>query len=89
MHYMIIEHYRGGSPGPVYARFRKLGRMAPEGLRYVGSWVAPDGAQCYQVMECDEHALLERWMAAWADLVDFEVLPVLTSTEAVAKFAPT
>ena len=87
MHYMIIEHYRGGDPLPVYARFRERGRMAPEGLHYVGSWVTPDGARCYQVMDCDDRALLERWMAAWADLVDFEVQPVITSAEAATKFA--
>ncbi len=87
MHYMILEHFRRG-PEPVYARFRERGRMAPEGLRYVGSWVTPDGARCFQVMECDERALLDRWMAAWVDLVDFEVVPVLTSAEAAAAFAP-
>ena len=88
MQYMIIEHFRGGRPEAVYARFRERGRMAPEGLRYVASWVTRDGARCFQVMECDERALLEQWMAAWADLVDFEVVPVLTSAEAVAAFAP-
>jgi Protein of unknown function (DUF3303) len=86
MLYMIIEHFRVG-PEPVYARFRERGRMAPDGLRYVSSWVTADGARCYQVMECDERAVLDQWMAAWADLVDFEVLPVVTSAEAAATFA--
>lgn len=88
MHYMIIEHFRGGKPGPVYARFRERGRMAPDGLHYVASWVTPDGAECYQVMECDDRALLDEWMAAWSDLVEFEVLPVITSAEAAARFGP-
>lgn len=87
MHYMIVEHFRRG-PDPVYARFRERGRMAPDGLRYVGSWVTPDGARCYQVMECGDRGLLDQWMAAWADLVDFEVVPVMTSAEAAAAFAP-
>ena len=83
---MIVEHFRGGQPGAVYARFRKRGRMAPDGLQYVASWVTLDGARCYQVMECDDRALLDQWMAAWTDLVDFEVVPVMTSGEAAAAF---
>ena len=85
MLYMIIEHYRNGDPAPVYARFRAHGRQAPEGLRYVNSWVTEDLAHCYQVMECDDRALLEAWMGAWADLVEFEVHPVLSSAEAAAR----
>jgi hypothetical protein len=87
MHYMILEQFRRG-PEPVYARFRERGRMAPAGLRYVGSWVTRDGARCFQVMECEDRLLLDEWMAAWADLADFEVIPVMTSAEAAAAFAP-
>jgi hypothetical protein len=87
MLYMIIEHFREG-PEPVYARFRERGRMAPDGLKYISSWVTPDGARCYQVMECDDRALLDQWMAAWNDITDFEVHPVVTSAEAAAKFGP-
>ena len=87
MHYMIVEHFRGG-PEAVYRRFRERGRMAPDGLRYVSSWVVADGARCFQVMECDDPALLDRWMAGWADLVDFEVVPVIGSAQAAAAFAP-
>jgi hypothetical protein len=88
MLYMVIETFRGGDAVPVYRRFRDHGRLAPEGLRYVASWVTEDLRRCYQVMECDDAALLERWMAAWRDLVDFEVLPVVTSAAAVAAVAP-
>lgn len=88
MHYMIIERFRDGDPVPVYRRFRERGRMAPEGLRYVGSWVTTDLSLCYQVMECDERRLLDEWIANWDDLVDFEVIPVLTSAEAAAAVAP-
>lgn len=84
MHYMVIEHYRKGDPVPVYERFRERGRLAPEGLRYVTSWVTRDLAHCYQVMECDDEALLQEWMRAWQDLVEFEYLPVITSAEASA-----
>ncbi|HKW47471.1 MAG TPA: DUF3303 family protein, partial [Gemmatimonadaceae bacterium] len=76
---MIVEHFRNRDPAPVYERFRQRGRLAPAGLTYVNSWVTADLTRCYQVMECAERELLEQWMAAWQDLVDFEVHPVITS----------
>ena len=88
MLYMIIEHFRGGDALPVYRRFRDRGRLAPEGLRYVASWVTDDFSRCYQVMECAERELLDAWMANWQDLVDFEVIPVVTSADAVAILGP-
>lgn len=88
MQYMIIERFRDRDPVPVYRRFRERGRMTPAGVRYVGSWVTMDLAICYQVMECDERQLLDEWIANWKDIVDFEVLPVLTSAEAADAVAP-
>ena len=88
MVYMVIESFREGDAVPVYRRFREKGRLAPEGLRYVASWVTNDFARCYQVMECDDSALLDEWMANWSDIVDFEVLAVVTSAEAVAAIEP-
>lgn len=85
MIFMIVEHFRGGDPRPVYERFAERGRLAPEGLHYVGSWVTRDLARCYQVMECEDRAQLDRWIASWQDLVDFEVHPVITSAEAAAR----
>jgi hypothetical protein len=87
MLYMIIEHFRNG-PGPVYERFRARGRLAPDGLKYISSWVTADLERCYQVMECDDSSLLDAWMAAWSDLAAFEVYPVLTSAEAAARATP-
>jgi len=88
MLYLVIERFRNGDPVPVYRRFRDEGRKAPEGLRYVSSWVTRDLRTCYQVMECDDETLLRQWIAAWEDLVQFEVLPVVTSAEAAALVAP-
>ena len=82
MTYMIIERFRGGDPVPVYRRFRERGRLAPDGLRYVASWVTADLRQCFQLMECEDPRLLEEWTSRWSDLVEFEILPVVTSTEA-------
>ena len=82
MLFMIIEHFRDGDPRPVYARFRERGRMAPAGLTYVSSWVTDDFRRCYQVMETDDRALLDEWMSNWRDIVDFEIIPVVTSAQA-------
>ena len=85
---MIVEKFKNSDPVPVYRRFRDRGRLAPEGLTYVSSWVDENMAICYQVMECDDIALLEAWMANWKDLTDFEVIPVITSAEAQQRIAP-
>ncbi len=84
---MIVEHFRNGDALPVYRRFRDRGRLAPEGLTYVASWVTEDLTTCYQVMESPDAALLHRWIAAWDDLVEFEVVPVMTSADAAASVA--
>jgi Protein of unknown function (DUF3303) len=86
--YMIIERFKNRDPVPVYRRFRDKGRMAPEGLSYVSSWVTEDMSRCYQVMECDDRRLLEQWMTRWNDVTDFEVIPVVTSAQAVERIAP-
>ncbi len=87
MLFMVIEHYRNGDPSPVYARFRERGRLAPDGLQYISSWVTHDLAHCYQIMETQDRALLDQWIANWSDIVDFDVIPVMTSAEAAAKAA--
>ncbi len=87
MLYMIIERFRNGDPLPVYRRFRDRGRLAPDGLRYVSSWVTTDLKSCFQVMETSERALLDEWLGTWGDLVDFEVVPVMTSAEAASTVA--
>ncbi len=88
MLYMIVEHFRDGDPLPVYRRFQEQGRMAPDGLRYVASWVTDDLRRCFQIMECDDPTLLTQWTARWEDVIEFEIVPVITSAEAVAAVAP-
>jgi hypothetical protein len=80
--FMIIEHFRNGDPAPVYRRFRERGRLAPEGLHYVSSWVTADLKHCYQIMQTPDRALLDQWIANWSDLVEFEVHPVISSSAA-------
>jgi hypothetical protein len=88
MLYMIVERFRNRDAVPVYRRFRDRGRLAPDGLRYVASWVASDYTHCFQLMECDARANLEEWMSHWSDLVEFEGTPVVTSVEAVEAIGP-
>ena len=81
MLFMVIETFRDGNPDPVGERFARQGRMMPDGVTYGGSWLEPDGARCFQVMDAPDRATLELWVARWSDLVDFEVIPVVTSQE--------
>jgi len=85
--YLVIESFRGGDPAPVYRRFRERGRLLPDGVTWVASWVEAGLGRCYQVMETADPALLERWMDAWRDLVEFEVHEVIGSAEAAERVA--
>jgi hypothetical protein len=85
--FLVIERFKNGDPSPVYRRFRQSGRLAPPGVSYVASWVTTDLASCYQVMDCEGRAQLDEWIEKWSDLVDFEVMPVITSAEAASRVA--
>jgi hypothetical protein len=89
MLYMVVEHFKAQDALPVYRRFAERGRLAPEGLIYVSSWVDESLHHCFQLMETDDRDLIDEWIANWKDIVDFEVFPVMTSQEATAKFATT
>ena len=88
MLFMIIERFKNRDPVPVYRRFRDRGRLAPEGVGYVSSWVDARMERCYQVMEAADRGLIDQWVANWSDIVDFEIVPVITSKEAAEKVAP-
>ena len=81
---MIVERFLQG-PRPVYERAAREGRMLPDGLTYVDSWVDERLDRCFQLMETDDARLLEEWTAHWSDLAEFEVVPVITSAEATAR----
>ena len=85
VHYMVIEHFKNGDAVPVYRRFRERGRLAPDGLSYISSWVDESLQRCYQVMETANRALLDQWIANWEDIVEFEVHPVISSEEAASR----
>jgi len=85
---MVVERFKNQDPAPVYRRFRDRGRLAPDGLQYVSSWVDERLERCFQLMETDDRNLLDEWMANWSDIVEFEIYPVISSQEAAEKVAP-
>ena len=88
MLYMVIERFKNRDAAAVYRRFRDRGRMMPDGLTYIDSWVEPNYDRCFQLMKCDDPALFEQWTRNWDDIVDFEIIPVITSQEARERTAP-
>ncbi|MEU1722498.1 DUF3303 family protein [Nonomuraea sp. NPDC005692] len=84
MLFMVIERFRGQDAKAVYRRFRERGRMTGEGLVFVSSWVTADLSRCFQLMECDDIALLQRWVAEWSDLTEFEIVPVVSGATTAA-----
>jgi len=86
--YMVVERFKNKDAAPVYRRFKEDGRLMPEGLTYVSSWIDEKLERCYQLMETHDRALLDEWMAHWSDLMEFEVYPMITSKEAVERITP-
>jgi len=89
MLFMVIERFKNRDAAPVYKRFREQGRMAPEGLKYIDSWVETNFDRCFQLMECENPELFQEWIANWKDLADFELVEVRTSQQARALFSET
>lgn len=83
--FMVIERFIGGDARAIYQRLQEKGRMMPENIKYVGSWIADDMSHCYQVMEAELAADFQPWMDEWSDLMEFSVVPVVTSAEAAAR----
>ncbi|MEQ1603749.1 MAG: DUF3303 family protein [Pyrinomonadaceae bacterium] len=87
MLFMVIEQFKNRDARPVYERFAEKGPMMPDGLHYVDSWIETSYDRCFQLMETDDVALFDAWIAEWKDLMDFEVIPVVTSAEARSVFS--
>lgn len=81
MLFMVIEKYKNGNARAIYARAKEKGRMLPDGLKYVDSWVEATLGRCFQLMECDDPRLFQEWVIRWQDLVDFEIVPVVPSKQ--------
>ena len=81
MLFMVVEHFRGGDPKSIRDRFLQRGRMLPHDVTYHASWIDPVALRCFQVMEAEDATNLEPWIRQWADLIDFEIIPVLSSSD--------
>ena len=84
MRYMVVERFKGEGAKAIYERVRERGRMLPDGLTYVDGWVSTKLDVCFQLVDCDDEELFAEWFRAWDDLVEFEVMPVVSSAEASA-----
>ena len=82
MLFMVIERFKNSDAKAVYRRYRRQGRLMPEGLNYVQSWVSTSFDCCFQLMESNDARLFDEWVSQWQDLVEFEIIPVVTSKEA-------
>ena len=78
---MVVERFRDRDAKAVYRRFRDQGRMMPDGLTYVGSWIEANFDRCFQLMECDDARLLQDWLLNWSDLMECEIVPVVPSDQ--------
>jgi hypothetical protein len=87
MLFMVIETFRNQDAKAVYRKFKEKGRMMPEGLGFVSSYVTADLSRCFQVMECDDVTLLQKWASQWSDVVSFEIVPVVAGKDAGAALA--
>lgn len=84
MQFMVVERFRGQDAKAIYRRLKERGRMMPEGLEFVSSFVAADFSRCFQLMECEDITLLQRWVAQWSDVMEFEIVPVVAGKETAA-----
>jgi Domain of unknown function (DUF3303) len=88
MLYLVIERFKEGAAPEIYRRFHEKGRMMPGGLDYLSSWIDLDFKICWQLMHTEDFALFDQWIGNWRDLMDFEVVPVRTSAEAIKLMSP-
>jgi hypothetical protein len=87
MLFMVVEKFRNQDAKTIYRRLRDKGRSMPDGLKFVSSYVSADVARCFQLMECDDVTLLQRWVAEWSDLMECEIVPVVAGKDTAAALA--
>jgi hypothetical protein len=88
MLFMVIEHFKNRDAVTIYRRFRDQGRMMPDGLKYVGSWIEANFDRCFQLMECDDPRLFQQWLVRWQGLFEAEIVPVVPSKETLETITP-
>jgi hypothetical protein len=83
--YMVVEKFRSGAEH-VYARAAEHGRMLPDALTYVDSWIDTALERCFQVMETERPELIDEDRALGRPR-GLRVVEVLTSAEAASRAA--
>jgi Protein of unknown function (DUF3303) len=86
--FMIVERFRNRDPAPIYVRLRDQGRMMPDGLTYIDSWIEPNLDRVFQLMETDDLTLLQQWIMQWRDVMEFEIVPVVPSRDTIKAIEP-
>jgi len=86
MLFMVIEHFKNRDPKPIRERFVRHGRMMPDNITYHASWIDPQNARCFQIMEATDAENLNAWTNSWEDLIDFQIIPVLSSQDYWSQF---
>ena len=84
MQFMVVGRFRHQDAKAIYRRLRERGRMMPEGLTFISSFVAADFSRCFQLMECSDLTLLQQWVAQWSDIMEFDIVPVVAGKETAA-----
>lgn len=85
---MVVERFKDGKTKEIYRRLQEKGRMMPEGLKYIDSWVEVNFDRCFQLLECDNLRLFQQWIVQWQDLSEFEIIPVVPSKETLKAITP-
>ena len=81
MLFRVIERFRNRDRKPRCCRLRDYGRQMPDGLKYMKSWIDPTFERRFQLMECDDARLLQQRIVHCSDLMDFEIVPVVQSSD--------
>ena len=87
MLFMVVERFKNQDARTIYRRLRDKGRMMPDGLTFVSSFVSADVSRCFQLMECDDVTKFQRWVAEWSDLMECEIVPVVAGKDTAAALA--
>jgi hypothetical protein len=62
--------------------FLKSGAPTPEGLNLIGRWHGPGSVCGWALVEGEDPKALAQHIAEWADLIEFQITPVLEDEDA-------
>ncbi|MGP8243392.1 MAG: DUF3303 domain-containing protein [Bryobacteraceae bacterium] len=86
MKFMVAWKIPPGCYKAAVERFLSTGAPNPEGVKTIGRWHAPGSACGWHVVE-GEAAAVAQLEAAWGDLLETQITPVIEDGEAAASLA--